>query len=167
MTFSNQSYGGQIWSVQEMLCSVLPPLVLPTPTKVIAERVAALLAADSVKVAKILMKIAPDHANATHDGAGFRAYGKEAVRWQWHSTPQRVVPSTEVRPLPGLAPALEAPRRGLSPETYAQLRTEEAQNSRFGQCVICEEPAGPDGLCQAHHKAGIDRAEAARTGEDV
>jgi hypothetical protein len=86
--FAQLSYAERVYDVENALSSLLPILHAPAPTRVVAEKLARHLGAPVDEVARILLKLAPKHAHATHNGRVQMRFGRSMTGWLWHPRPQ-------------------------------------------------------------------------------
>lgn len=80
--------------IREALDAALPSLGTPATTTALAQRIARTLAASYTGVvwnliAGEMLKLASEHAHATHDGPAVQRYGRLSKAWRWHPTAQR------------------------------------------------------------------------------
>lgn len=84
MLLSSISWNDRINLIEGVLADVLAGLASKAPTALVTERVMkALGAEDKQSVAAILIKMAPKHPLAKHEGGTFKAWGRENRRWVW------------------------------------------------------------------------------------
>jgi hypothetical protein len=91
MNFSNLPYEERVYAIEGALAGVLAELTHPAPTDLVVGRVARALGHDDKdtrkSVAGVVMKLAPKHPNARHEGSTFVRFGRLCQRWIW--TPGR------------------------------------------------------------------------------
>lgn len=76
-------------AVEEALAELLPTFKAPHLSVFVATRVSPVVGLAEARVRKILLWIAKaGHPHATQDGGKVRVYGRDAVLWRWHPTPQ-------------------------------------------------------------------------------
>lgn len=99
---SEMSWNEARYAVEGALPDILAKLIRPAPTSIIAERVARETDIGTDQVAKHLLKLAPTHPNATHNGVVKMRFGRQVTGWLWHPTPQALAPENDwtIRPTP-------------------------------------------------------------------
>ena len=79
-------------AVEEALAELLPTFKIPHLSVFVAARISPMVGLAEARVRKILLWIAKaGHAHATQDGGRVRVYGRDAILWRWHPTPQKTM----------------------------------------------------------------------------
>lgn len=82
--FSQLPWPERVALIEAELPAVLATLTYKSPTSLVIERLAKKLDdADLRGLSRTLLKLAPAHPLATHDGPEFKSYGQPARRWNW------------------------------------------------------------------------------------
>lgn len=126
------------WRSQS-LALVLRTLPRPAETGVVVACLARVLGTtDTAKLAQDIIRLAPEHPHATHDGKTFIRFKKQCRGWRWHPEPQG-------------SPLDQAALLGAAP-TRAQLEAAESVLEPQGPaCWLCGVHPGDtasDGLCE-------------------
>lgn len=130
----------------EALTRELAYCVAPVPTSVIAQRLQRRnpsLALDVDGIARALLRMAPTHPHATHNGDTKMRFGRHVTGWLWHDVPQRegsvplLVPGPKVTAPPPVVETVEWDALPVARDVGACHECGGTAKRADGSCVVC------------------------------